>query len=189
MWFPPRRASGAPAARKKLVHQPRNTFRQHRPLADVDCASQHSRQVGFHWGRGPIPGYRGDEFARAQNVTLAVAISQLTCVRRARPPCPREVVTRIGPVTVRQPACGFAPHAGTPADTPARCRIHSTGLEATRSLFQFANRKSESCFSFRSSDVRRPTGRLTNTRSYGLCQCCLGANWPLPASARILPPS
>jgi len=60
-------------------------------------------KLAFTGGRGPIPGYRGDEFARAQNVTLAVAISQLTCVRRARPPCPREVVTRIGPVTVRQP--------------------------------------------------------------------------------------
>jgi hypothetical protein len=35
--------------------------------------------------------------------------------------------------------------------------------------------------------LARPTGRLTNTRGYGLCQCCLGANWPLPAAARILP--
>jgi hypothetical protein len=39
------------------------------------------------------------------------------------------------------------------------------------------------------SGRRWPTGPLTNMRSYGLCQCCLGANWPLPAGARILPPS
>jgi len=73
---------------------PLRTSTVHRSIRD---------KLAFTGGRGPIPGYRGDEFARAQNVTLAVAISQLTCVRRARPPCPREVVTRIGPVTVRQP--------------------------------------------------------------------------------------
>jgi hypothetical protein len=44
----------------------------------------------------------------------------------------------------------------------------------------------ESCFSFRSSNVTQPTSQLTNTRSYGHCQCWLGANWPLPAAARSL---
>jgi hypothetical protein len=39
------------------------------------------------------------------------------------------------------------------------------------------------------SGRRWRAGPLTNMRSYGLCQCCLGANWPLPAAARILPPS
>src|SRR4029077_14100929 len=39
------------------------------------------------------------------------------------------------------------------------------------------------------ANLSTPVQAEHNTRSYGLCQCCLGANWPLPASARILPPS